>query len=720
LIFWPGLSATPPLPFTAGETFRMTRPRLIPVLLLKHGVIVRSQLFKVHQVIGNPMSTVQRLSNWNVDELILLDISKNDFHDLRRDDLQQRYQGTSALDVLREVAKVCFMPLTFGGRVRTLEDIRSRLEAGADKVVINTAALDKPAFVREASARFGAQCIVVSIDAVHRLAGCYEVMAEDGQRATGLKPQEWARQVQDLGAGEIFLNSVDRDGSAKGFDLELVRRVAAAVRIPVIACGGVGKYADFAPGILQGGAAAVAAANIFHFFESSYPLAKEACIEAGVPMRPVKLDSRWQRREPEYDDAFENRRIEDRLRRAREHDYVAGQPRAVKQRIRWCTRCLYPSISAAPTEFDEAGVCMGCRMAEVKTAITPSEWKRRRELLREILERYRCRDGSRHDCVIAVSGGKDSWFQTHVIKHEFGLNPLLVTYDGNNWTPPGWRNMIRMREVFGCDHVVCRPSVEVLKKLNRLAFIVMGDMNWHAHVGITTAPVRVAAEHRIPLVIWGEHGYLDLCGQFSMDDFPEMSYRDRLEHFARGYEWNYFVGKEGLTSQDMIWWKYPSDRELFDLDIRGIYLGNYVYWEANEHGKMVVDKYGFEVSDIAFERTYRRMSNLDDMHENGVHDYLKYIKFGYGRCTDHVCKDIRAGLMTRAEGLALVRRMDPVKSSDLNRWLDYVGMTEEEFDSIADTFRDPRVWRMEQARWTKDEPEACTSYKQSDAMVKQR
>jgi imidazoleglycerol phosphate synthase cyclase subunit len=682
----------------------MTRPRLIPVLLLKQGVIVRSQLFRVHQVIGNPMSTVERLSHWNVDELILLDISTEDVHDLRRDDIQQRYQGTSALDVLREVAKVCFMPLAFGGRVRTLEDISLRLAAGADKVVINTASLDNPGFVAAASKRFGAQCVVVSIDAQLRSDGRYEVYAESGRRPTGRDPADWAQEVERLGAGEIFLNSIDRDGSAQGYDLQLVRHVTGAVRIPVIACGGVGKYADFAPGVLEGGAAAVAAANIFHFFELSYPFAKRASIEAGVPMRPVKLDSKWQRREPEYDRAAEDSRIQVRLERARSRDFVAARPSADRSRIRWCVRCVYPSISAAPMEFDEQGVCTGCRMAEVKAQISPAEWVRRKDLLREILERYRCRDGSRHDVVIAVSGGKDSHFQTHVIKHEFGLNPLLVTYDGNNWTGPGWRNLIRMRETFGVDHVIYRPSVDVLKKLNRLGFVVMGDMNWHAHVGITTLPVRVAAQNRIPLVIWGEHGYLDLCGQFSMDDFPEMSYRDRLEHFARGYEWTYFVGRDGLTSQDLVPWKYPSDQEMFDLDLRGIYLGNYVYWEANEHGPMVVEKYGFEVSDVPFERTYRRMSNLDDMHENGVHDYLKYIKFGYGRCTDHVCKDIRADLMTREQGLELVRRMDHVKSSDLKRWLEYVGMTEDEFDRVADTFRDPRVWRMERGAWVKDDP----------------
>jgi imidazoleglycerol phosphate synthase cyclase subunit len=681
----------------------MIRPRLIPVLLLKHGVIVRSQLFKVHQVIGNPMSTVERLSDWNVDELVLLDISADDYHDLRRDDIQQRYQGTSAVDVLREVAKVCFMPLTFGGRIRTLDDIAERISAGADKVSINSAALADPSFIEQASRRFGAQCIVVSIDVLRHPDGRYEVCGGDGKVQTGRDPADWAREVVKSGAGEILLNSIDRDGSAMGYDLELIRRVTAAAEVPVIACGGVGDYEHFAAGITTGGASAVAAANIFHFFELSYPMAKQKAIDMGVAMRPVKLDSLWQRREPDYDRAAEDARVADRRSRAESGNYLAGQTRAQKSAIRWCTRCVYPSISAAPMEFDANGVCMGCRMAEVKTAINPGDWVRRKELLREILEKYRCRDGSRHDVVIAVSGGKDSWFQTHVIKHEFGLNPLLVTYDGNNWTEPGWRNMVRMREVFGCDHVVVRPSVDVLKKLNRLAFEIMGDMNWHAHVGITTAPVRVAVQNRIPLVIWGEHGYLDLCGQFSMDDFPEMSYRDRLEHFARGYEWNYFVGREGLSSADMIPWKYPSDQEIFDIDLRGIYLGNYVYWEANDHTRLMVEKYGFETSDISFERTYRRMSNLDDMHENGVHDYLKYIKFGYGRCTDHVCKDVRAGLMTRERGLELVRQMDHVKPSDLKRWLEYTGTTEGWFDRVADTFRDPRVWRMVDGRWQKDE-----------------
>jgi imidazoleglycerol phosphate synthase cyclase subunit len=219
----------------------MTYPRLIPVILLKHGLIVRSELFRIHQVIGNPMSTIERLSHWNVDELILLDISGDDFHDLRRDDIQQRYGGSGVLDVLEQVAARSFMPLAFGGRIRTLDDIRARLSAGADKCVINTQAIERPQLIEEAAARFGSQCVVVSIDAERGEDGRVQVMSRAGKVATGLDPAEWARRAEELGAGEIFLNSVDRDGTARGYDLELVGAVSDITSIPVIACGGVGS-----------------------------------------------------------------------------------------------------------------------------------------------------------------------------------------------------------------------------------------------------------------------------------------------------------------------------------------------------------------------------------------------------------------------------------------------------------------------------------------------
>ena len=370
--------------------------------------------------------------------------------------------------------------------------------------------------------------------------------------------------------------------------------------------------------------------------------------------------------------------------------------------MQYCTKCVYPAASAAPLAFDDDGVCSGCRVAGQKDRI---DWAERTEELREIFEEYRCTDGSNYDCLIPVSGGKDSHFQTYLVTQVFKLRPLLVTYHGNNYLPVGLRNLRNLRERFGCDHMFFSPNVEALKKLNRLCFRMMGDMNWHAHCGIFTYPVQMAVKMRIPLIVWGEHGFTDLAGMYSLNDRIEMTAKFRLEHAQRGYDWHDMVeATEGLTPQDLTWARYPSDDDLAEVGVRGIYLGNYVNWEANAQTELMINEFGFEPNPEPFERTYRRMSNLDDMHENGAHDYLKYIKFGYGRGTDHACKDIRAGKMTRDEGIEMVRRYDAVKPmKDLTRWLQYVHMGEAEFDDVADTFRDPRVWvRDDDGGWTKD------------------
>ncbi len=679
----------------------MSQPRLIVCLLLKEGLIVRSQLFNIHQVIGTPISTVHRLSNWNVDELVLLDIGDEDYHDMRRDDLAMRYSGTKTVDILKQISKVCFMPLAFGGRIKNLADIASRLECGADKCVINTQAIKKPKLITEGAKTFGTQCIVVSMDVLRHEDGHLEVYSDGGTVPTGLDPVKWATKVESCGAGEIFLNSIDRDGSGWGYDIELIKSVVDAVKIPVIACGGVGKYSDFPVGVLEGGASAVAAANIFHFYELAYPYGKKACIDAGIAMRDVGLNSKWFPREPEYSDKVEKLRMEERLARAKSGQ---GPKRIVesKHKLKWCSKCLYPSISATPMEFDEEGVCMGCRHDEAKRKITSKEWSRRKQILIDIIEENKGKFNKDYDCIIAVGGGKDSYYQTHYVINELGYRPLLVTYYGNNFSPPGERNLRRMKEAFDADHIIVFPSVELLKKLNRLGLIIMGDMNWHNHLGGATTVHQVAVEKQIPVVIWGEHGYADLCGQFSMNDFIEYTYRNRIEHLGRGYEWNYFVGMEGITERDMSFWKYPSDEDVYKLGLRGLYLDNFVHWDANDHVEIIKEKYNWEMAEEPFDRTYRMMSNLDDIHENGAHDYLKWIKFGYGRCTDHASKDVRGGQLGRGQAIELIKKYDSVYPKDIYRWLEYTGMTKKEFDSICDTFRDPRVWRFESGEWVKE------------------
>jgi imidazoleglycerol phosphate synthase cyclase subunit len=675
------------------------KPRLIVCLLVKGGLIVRSELFETHQAIGNPVDTVHRLSNWSVDELMILDIGEDGIQDMRRDDLRVKYTDMTFSSLLRQISEVCIMPLSVGGRITTLDHISERLKSGADKVVINSAAVENPNFIKEAAQKFGSQCITISIDVKLNDKGKYEVFIDRGNVATGLDPVEHAQNVEALGAGEIFLNSIDRDGVATGYDLELSKMVTDAVKIPMILCGGVGKNEHFVEGVTKGGAQAVAAANIFHFFEQSYIKAKQTCVDAGLNMRPHKVSSDWFKREPQFKHSENIKRYNYRMN-------LASQPLPKNttlkdQSVRWCKKCLYPWISATPMEFNADGVCMGCVQSQISKDMSLIDWDARKEHLIDLIESTRCRDGSRHDCIVPVSGGKDSHFQAHYIKNVLGYNPLLVTYYGNNFTEVGHRNLYRMKESLGLDHVIYYPNVDTVKKLNRLGLILLGDMNWHNHVGIATVPMKVAAERGIPLVIWGEHGYADLCGQYSMNDFVEWTYRNRLEHYSRGFDWNYFVGLEGLKSIDLDMWKYPSDDAIHELNLRGLYLSNFTRWEANSHTELVTQKYGFESSMVEFDRTYRKMSNLDDMHENGAHDYLRYIKFGYGRCTDHVSKDIRGGLMSRGQGIGLVEKYDHVRPSDIKRWLNYTGMDEKTFDSIVDTWRDPRVWFRKDGQWCK-------------------
>jgi N-acetyl sugar amidotransferase len=371
--------------------------------------------------------------------------------------------------------------------------------------------------------------------------------------------------------------------------------------------------------------------------------------------------------------------------------------------MRYCARCVYPAV-AVNAMLDDEGVCNACRNAEeFGRRADPAFWAQRKARFAQLVAETRARNpgGERWDCIIPVSGGKDSYWQTHVVAREYGLRPLLVTYHGNNYLPEGQANLDRMREVFGADHMVFGPSVATLRRLNLAAFRRMGDMNWHAHAGIKIVPVMLACRLGVPLVVWGEITWT-VSGMFSPDDFAEYNKRTVVEHDLRGYTWETFVGAHGLEPGDLTWLRFPTEQELAQAGVRGIYIGNFFPWEPNVHARLMAERYGFEFARQPFERTYRTMSNLDDMHENGVHDYMKFVKFGYGRASDHASKDIRDGLMTRQDAIAIVRRLDHVKPRrDLERWLAYVGIDEAEFDQTADTFRDPRVWWIEGDRWWK-------------------
>ena len=252
----------------------MLKARIIPCLDVKDGRTVKGINFVDLVDAGDPATQAEIYDRQGADELCFLDIAAS--HENR----------STLFDVVRRTAERCFMPLTVGGGVRAIEDIRKLLAAGADKVSINTEAVRRPEFVAEAARKFGAQCIVVAIDAKAAAPGRFEIFTHGGREPTGIEAVGWARRMAGLGAGEILLTSMDRDGTRKGFDIALTRRISDALTVPVIASGGVGTLDHLVEGIRDGGADAVLAASIFHFGEFSIAEAKAHMRAGGIPVRP--------------------------------------------------------------------------------------------------------------------------------------------------------------------------------------------------------------------------------------------------------------------------------------------------------------------------------------------------------------------------------------------------------------------------------------------------
>lgn len=252
----------------------MLKKRLVPVLILRDGQVVQSVQFKHTNVIHwNPVTAVDFFNAWAVDEIIILDVSRT----LAR--RQKFYDAVSGL------SRKCFVPLSVGGWVTSVDDMRMLLRIGADKVVINTAAVRRPALLEEGAAVFGSQCLVVSIDARKNAEGRHEVYIDRGREATALDPVAWARAAVAHGAGELLVNSIDHDGNRGGYDVELMRAIAEGVDVPVIAFGGVFTWDHLVHGIVDGKAEAVAAANIFHYTELSTRRAKDHMRQAGIDVR---------------------------------------------------------------------------------------------------------------------------------------------------------------------------------------------------------------------------------------------------------------------------------------------------------------------------------------------------------------------------------------------------------------------------------------------------
>ena len=361
--------------------------------------------------------------------------------------------------------------------------------------------------------------------------------------------------------------------------------------------------------------------------------------------------------------------------------------------MEYCKRCVYPANARPGIVFDDHGVCSGCRLIETRPSV---DWTSREKMLVDLLETYKSAQrakGNPYDCIVPVSGGKDSTYQTWLMRTKYGMNPLLVTYNHCFNTPLGLRNLANLIEKMDCNLLRFTTAPGSALRIAKYMLKKVGDVTWHYHAGIQTFPIRASVQYDIPLIVWGEEGYSELVGMHNHDDFVEFTKKKRQEHSMRGFEPEDLLDEPDcpLTAYDLAPFFYPSDEDLERVQSRGIYLSNYIPWNARQQTEFIVENLGFETAQQR-ERTFNLYDKLDDVHANGLHDYLKYLKFGYGRATDDAATEIRHGRMSREEGIAMVMKHDPVRPSDMDIFLRAVGMTEQELLDMVTPMRDPAIW----------------------------
>jgi N-acetyl sugar amidotransferase len=362
--------------------------------------------------------------------------------------------------------------------------------------------------------------------------------------------------------------------------------------------------------------------------------------------------------------------------------------------MRFCARCLYPVTHPLYLTLDEQGICSGCRIHEEKDRL---DWAKRFERLRSLLDQYRNHSGNNYDCVIPVSGARDSFFIVHTVKNVLGMNPLLVTYNKHYNTDVGVRNLARLRIAFNCDIMTLTVNPETVKKITRATFRRFGNVYWHCLAGQTVYPVQIATKFKIPLIIWGAHQGIDQVGMFSHLDEVEMTRKYRKEHDLFGIEADDLINSaDGIKETDIHPYRYPDNREIERIGVRGIYLNNFIRWDSRTQHEAMIEQYGYESRQQ--QRTFDYYHDADCWVYSDVHDYLKYLKHGYGKVLDHACREIRLRRMTRECGLALVKEYTQQPLHYLDKFLAWLGITENAFHYIADQHRNESLWFRNQ-RW---------------------
>ncbi len=342
-------------------------------------------------------------------------------------------------------------------------------------------------------------------------------------------------------------------------------------------------------------------------------------------------------------------------------------------------------------KIDAEGVCNACRSYEERREI---DWEARRRELDTLVDRYRAKDGKNWDCIVPVSGGKDSTFQV-VRMLQLGMNPLCVTATTCDLSELGRKNIQNIKNL-GVDYMEFSPNPVVRRKLNRFGLTEVGDISWPEHVGIFTIPVRAAVQFNVPLIVWGENSQNEYGGPAAAAKDNVLN-RRWLEEFGGllGLRVSDLVGNDGLSAKDLIPYNYPSDEDLKRVGVTGLFLGYYLPWDGYSNA-LIAQANGFVSYPETVEGSIVNYENLDN-HQTGIHDYFKFLKFGFGRATDIACLHLRRGRITRQDAQELVKKHDgkfpwTYLGKPLKEILAPLDMTVEQFVKICDRFTNKKIF----------------------------
>ncbi len=359
--------------------------------------------------------------------------------------------------------------------------------------------------------------------------------------------------------------------------------------------------------------------------------------------------------------------------------------------LRYCVRCVMPHTKP-DLRIDDEGVCNACRSYEKRIEV---DWDKRAAELKEVTDRYRSKDGSQWDCIVPVSGGKDSTYQV-IRMLQLGMNPLCVTATTCHLSEIGRKNIQNIKDL-GVDYVEFSPNPVVRRKLNRIGLTDVGDISWPEHVGIFTIPVRAAVQYNVPLIVWGENSQNEYGGPAAAADNNVLT-RRWLEEFGGllGMRVSDLVGVDGIEQRHLIPYSYPTDEELARVGVTGIFLGHYLPWDGYANA-LISQAFGFTSVSTTVEGSIVNYENLDNL-QTGIHDYFKFLKFGFGRSTDIACLHVRRGRITRQDALQMVKLHDGKFPSTylgvpIKQILEPLGMSVDEFVEICDRFTNKSIFK---------------------------